>query len=135
MFVLYSLTEANSLSMFDVMLQFLFVAVIFIFILFMAIITTRLVGGGKMKTMKNNNMKVMETIAIGTNYLHIVKVSEQYFLVSSSKEGIRMMSELELEEFNFGENQETFQFEKHLKSYINNFKTKDKIGGDNEQEE
>lgn len=139
MFILYNLSDTgfttSTVSTFEIILQLLFIVFIFALILFLATFSTRIIGGNKMKTMRNNNMKVMETISLGTNYLHIVKVAEQYFLVSSSKEGVGMMTELKSEGLNFEENFEIFSFEERLKNCIQNFKAKDKIGGENEKEE
>lgn len=110
--------------------QLIFLIFIFVVVIALAYYSTKLIAGAKIKTMSKNNMKVIETISIGFNHLHIIKVNKQYFLVSSSKEGIRMLSEIDGEDITINEdNVQQLAFEKYLKQYLNNIKNKDKKGG------
>lgn len=132
------LTKTNGASSFfsyvGMFFQLIFLIFAFLVILFLAYYTTKIFAGAKMKTMKNNNMKIVETISIGFNNLHILQINEKYYLISSSKEGIRYLKELDKEEIVI-ENKELslIPFEENFKSYLEKFKTKEKPGGKNEK--
>lgn len=91
-----SASDVNSGSI-NMIAEFLTLGLIFIFILVLSYYTTKLVGTSRNKMMSKGNIKFIESLSIGINQLHIIKVGSQYFLISSSKEGIRMMSELSQE--------------------------------------
>lgn len=114
MFILASLLEDTSPSgSINMMAEFLSLILIFIFILILAFYTTKFVGTSKSKMMSKGNIKFIETTSVGLNQMHIIKVGNQYFLISSSKDGIRMLSELS------GEDLITQDFEKYLDNKIN----------------
>lgn len=118
----------------EMFFQLIFLIFAFLFVLFLAYYTTKIFAGAKMKTMKNNNMKIVETISIGFNNLHILQINEKYYLISSSKEGIRYLKELDKEEIII-ENKDIplVPFEEKFKSYLEKFKTKEKTGGKDEK--
>ncbi len=114
--------------------QLIFLIFVFVVIIFLAYYSTKFIAGSKIKNMSKNNMKVIETISIGFNHIHIIQVNKQYFLISSSKEGIRMLSEINGDDLIINQdNVPTLPFEKHLKQYLNNIRTKDKKGGKYEE--
>lgn len=114
--------------------QLIFLIFVFVVIIFLAYYSTKFIAGSKIKNMSKNNMKVIETISIGFNHIHIIQVNKQYFLISSSKEGIRMLSEINGDDLIINQdNIPTLPFEKHLKQYLNNIRTKDKKGGKYEE--
>ena len=114
--------------------QLIFLIFVFVAIIFLAYYSTKFIAGSKIKNMSKNNMKVIETISIGFNHIHIIQVNKQYFLISSSKEGIRMLSEINGDDLIINQdNVPTLPFEKHLKQYLNNIRTKDKKGGKYEE--
>lgn len=118
LFYLNNAYSTNWSSTFSILGQFFFLIVIFVFILFLAYFTTKFLAGWKIKTTNKGNINIIETISIGTNSIHIIKVSEQYFLISSSKEGIRLISELK--EPNLTENSFNLELNKHkFKEYFN----------------
>ncbi|MDE6182727.1 MAG: flagellar biosynthetic protein FliO, partial [Eubacteriales bacterium] len=87
--------ESSAFSYLGIFFQLIFLIFVFIFVIFLAYYTTKIFAGAKMKTMKNNNMKIIETISIGFNNLHILDINIKYYLISSSKEGIRYLTELD----------------------------------------
>lgn len=114
--------------------QLIFLIFVFVVIIFLAYYSTKFIAGSKIKNMSKNNMKVIETISIGFSHIHIIQVNKQYFLISSSKEGIRMLSEINGNDLIINEdNVPTLPFEKLLKQYLNNIRTKDKKGGKYEE--
>ena len=114
--------------------QLIFLIFVFVAIIFLAYYSTKFIAGSKIKNMSKNNMKVIETISIGFNHIHIIQVNKQYFLISSSKDGIRMLSEINGDDLIINQdNIPTLPFEKHLKQYLNNIRTKDKKGGKYEE--
>ena len=114
--------------------QLIFLIFVFVVIIFLAYYSTKFIAGSKIKNMSKNNMKVIETISIGFNHIHIIQVNKQYFLISSSKEGIRMLSEINGDDLIINQdNVPTLPFEKHLKQYLNNIRTKYKKGGKYEE--
>lgn len=124
------LPKSQSPNFLGMAFQLIFLIIIFIVVIFLAYYSTKFIAGAKIKNMARNNMKIIETISIGFNHLHIIQVNNQYFLISSSKEGIRMLSEIDGKDLILNNNQNTsLPFEKHLKQYFDSIKTKDKKGG------
>nr|WP_317358309.1 flagellar biosynthetic protein FliO [uncultured Tyzzerella sp.] len=121
--------KSQSTSFLEMAFQLIFLIFIFVLVIFLAYYATRFIAGAKMKNMTKNNMKILETISIGFHHIHIIQVNKQYFLISSSKEGIRMLSEIDGENLEINNNEPSLPFEKQLKQYMNNIKTKDKKGG------
>ena len=119
--------KSQSTSFLEMAFQLIFIIFIFVVVVFLAYYSTKFIAGAKIKTMSKNNMKVIETISIGLHHIHIVKVNKQYFLISSSKEGIRMLSEINGDDLIIQDNTNQLPFDKQLKQYINNIK--DKKGG------
>ena len=114
--------------------QLIFLIFVFVVIIFLAYYSTKFIAGSKIKNMSKNNMKVIETISIAFNHIHIIQVNKQYFLVSSSKEGIRMLSEINGHDLIINQDDiPALPFEKLFKQYLNNFKIKDKKGGKYEE--
>ncbi len=143
MIILANLAEkSQSTNFLEMAFQLIFLIFVFVAVIFLAYYSTKFIAGAKIKTMEKNNMKVIETISIGFNNIHIIKVNKQYFLISSSKEGIRILSEINedgiryLTELNKEDiSLENFinkiSFEENLKMYLKN--AKDKLGGKNEK--
>lgn len=116
-FFLANLYLTNWSSTFSIIGQFFSLICIFIFILFLTFYTTKFLANFKIKSTTKGNINIIETTSIGTNYIHILKVSNQYFLVSSSKEGIRLISELK--DFDFIETIQKDVTKDKFKEYFN----------------
>ena len=108
--------KSQSTSFLEMAFQLIFLIFVFVVIIFLAYYSTKFIAGAKIKTMTKSNMKVIETISIGLHHIHIIK-------------GIRMLSEISGEDLIITDNNNELPFEKQLKQYINNMKSKDKKGG------
>ncbi|WP_250278431.1 flagellar biosynthetic protein FliO [[Clostridium] colinum] len=135
MILLSSITQKSQpLNFLGMAFQLIFLILIFIFVIFLAYYSTKFIANAKIKNMTKNNMKIIETISIGFNYVHIIQVNKQYFLISSSKEGIRILTEIDGKDLIINENNsQSLPFEKYLKQYFNNTKEKGKKGGKYEE--
>lgn len=68
-------------------------------ILILCYFTTIFIGKKYSGRSKNKHMKVVETLSLGLDRcLYIILVGNRYFLFLSSKKGLEMVSEIELEE-------------------------------------
>lgn len=76
-------------------------------------------------------MQIIETISLGFNSLHILKINEKFYLIGSSKDGIRYLTELDKEDISLENFINKISFEENLKIYLKN--AKDKLGGKNEK--
>ncbi|MFI3230414.1 MAG: flagellar biosynthetic protein FliO [bacterium] len=116
------LQEASNSSSISMVGSFLSLILIFIFVLVLAFYTTKFIGSSKAKMMSKGNIKFIETVSVGgISQLHIIKVGSQYFLISSSKDGIRMLSEIS------GDELITQNFDKYLKNSDSDIKFSDKF--------
>lgn len=132
------LTKANGLnsafSYVGMFFQLVFLIFVFLLVIFLAYYTTKIFAGAKMKTMRNSNMKIIETISIGFNNLHILQINEKYFLISSSKEGIKYLKELDNNDIIIEDKEVILTtFEENFKSYLKKIITKEKTGGKDEK--
>lgn len=67
----------------------------FLLILLLAFFTTKWLAKNRLKTMGGKNIQVVERVFLSTDkQLLIVKVGDQYFLMSQDKTGLKMMQEL-----------------------------------------
>lgn len=133
MFILANISEKSQLpSFFGMAFQLIFILIIFGVVLFLSYYFTKFIAGSKIKTMKKTNMKIIETISIGFNNVHIIQVNNQYFLISSSKEGIRMLSKIDGEGLKIEEEPNLqMPFDKYFQKYTE--KIKQKKGGKDEK--
>lgn len=100
---------------------------IFIGLLFLTYYSTKWIVKVKSGASKSKNMKIIEGINIGVrSSLLIVKVGEQYFLLSVLKDSIAFLSEIkpenifEIEE----ESSNSLNFDKYLKDCVEKLKNK-----------
>jgi len=67
----------------------------FAFVLFLAYISTKLIAKNRLNSMEGRNIEVVERVYLSTDkQLLIVKVGNQFFLMSQSKSDIKFMHEL-----------------------------------------
>ena len=82
----------------DNLLQLFGVSVLFIIVLAITYLTTRFVGGIKLKKEKNSNFKVVETYRITNNkFLQIINIADKYIVISVSKDDIHFITEIDEE--------------------------------------
>lgn len=123
--------KRNNFSAVGSFFQIIFLLFVFVVILILTYYTTKLFANSKIKSMKKTNMSIIETISIGFNHIHILKVSERYFLISSSKDGIKLLSELDenVKIITNSDNNTGLPFEESLKNCFDKLKSKGKSGG------
>lgn len=129
MIILSNITKSQSPNFLGMAFQLILLIIIFIFVIFLAYYSTKFIASFKIKNMTKNNMKILETISIGYNNIHIIQVNKQYFLISSSKEGVRMLSEIDGTDLIIQNNLQNVPFEKHFKQYLKKSKIQEKQGG------
>jgi flagellar protein FliO/FliZ len=96
-------------------------------VLFLVYVTTKFVGGFTARTMKSNNMEVIETLKLGVDkQLFIVRAGEIYILMASSGKSLEYICELNLDEEALNSQNEkqtgTNEFTSVLEKYLSNLK-------------
>lgn len=130
MIILSNITKSQSPDFLGMAFQLILLIIVFIFVIFLAYYSTKFIAGFKIKNMTKNNMKILETISIGYNNIHIIQVNKQYFLISSSKEGVRMLSEIDGTDLVFTQNNfNNLSFDKHFKQHLKKSQKEEKQGG------
>ena len=77
-------------------LKILFYLIVMILVLAMAYYTTKVVGNGVGKRQENDNLCVLDRLAVGRDtFLLVVKIQDQIFLLGVSPAGIEKLGELE----------------------------------------
>lgn len=121
------------MSSFGDMLISLFVFVIvFGAILFLAYATAKVLGNKSGRAMRGRYIKTIESISLGVDgKLHLVKVGEEFVLLSASGKSIQFLTKVDIEGFAEEETYECepFPFKEMLNKCISSFKRKD-INGD-----
>lgn len=80
----------------DNFLQLMGALVIFVFVLAITYFVTRWIGNYQKVQWKNRNIQVIETMRIANNkFIQIVKVSEDYLVVSIGKDDIKLLTKLD----------------------------------------
>lgn len=97
---------------------------VFALVLLLSYFTTRFVGKKFSGRARNRTMKVIETLPLGLDRsLYLILVGKKYFLFFSSKKGLELVSEIEMEELPEGASQEenpstnVFDFRKIFETY------------------
>lgn len=105
-------------SSLDSFFKLISVLLIFVLVLVLTYVTTYWMGNLQKKKFSNKNLKVIETISVGSNkYISIVEVGTVYLVVSIGKDEVYMLTRLsrdELSDFSFEKDnlensQESFQ--------------------------
>ena len=97
------------------------IALIFSSILFLSYITTRYLANKTGRISKGKYLNIIETVAFGKDkYLHLIKVGNEFMLLSSSGKGIELIGRVEID--NYAENayneRNQFNFNNMLKYNI-----------------
>jgi len=83
----------------DDFLLLLGMLIIFAAVLFLAWLTTRLLGRKMTGTSKNKLLGVVETLPVGLDrYLYLVRAGNRYFLFFASRKNMEYVSEIEIDE-------------------------------------
>ncbi|MDQ2085882.1 flagellar biosynthetic protein FliO [Herbivorax sp. ANBcel31] len=102
--------------------------IVFSSILFLAYVTTKYIGKKTNRVMKGKYVTVIETVSLGfDNRLHLVKVADDFMLISSAGKNIQMLKTVELDEQKKEidtNNPNTVNFKDFFNKYLKNFKSK-----------
>jgi len=80
------------------LLKIIYILIVFIIVLGISYYFSRFIG--KRVSGKNKFMKIIETLTLGNDrHLHIIKVCNEYYLISSSQKGICLVDKIEEEAF------------------------------------
>lgn len=101
-------------------------------VLFLVYVTTKFVGGFAARTMKTNNMEVIETLKLGVDkQLFIVRAGEKYILLASSGKSMEYICELNLDEETLVKQKVqqpgAVEFTSVLEKYLSNLKPQEGI--------
>lgn len=82
--------------------QLFTVIIVFIFVVGLAYLSSRLAAGIQKNRMQCGNIQVLETMQIAANkYLQIVCAGEKYILIAVTKDNVTFLCELEKEQLEF----------------------------------
>ena len=80
----------------DNFLQFIGALFVFLLVLLVTWVVTRWIGNYQKVQMKNQNMQVVETMRISNGkYIQIVKVAEEFLVISITKEHVELLTKLD----------------------------------------
>lgn len=75
------------------------IILVFLFILGIAYLTTKVLGNSNLLKQRNKNTEVIETYKIGPNkFIQIIKVGEKYLAIGIGKEEIEYLTEIPKEQ-------------------------------------
>lgn len=98
---------SSTSNRFDSIVQLLTVLLIFIFVLALTYLTTRLTAGVQKGRMFSSGVEIMETFKIAPNkYIQVVRIGGKYFSYVVCKDTITLLGELtkdDISEFNKAE--------------------------------
>lgn len=113
-------------SFVDMLISFFVFVIVFGSIIFLAYISTKFIGSKSGRAMKGKYINIIETVSLGIEgRLHLVKVGEEFVLISVSGKNIQLLSKVQIEGYPNEENLEssnTFAFKEIFDRYIHNFK-------------
>ncbi len=79
--------------------QLIGVMFLFLFVLVITYVTTKLIGGIKAGTLTESNFKVLDTFKVTQNkYMQIIKIGSKYFVIAVCKDTIQLITELKEED-------------------------------------
>lgn len=97
---------------------------IFVLILVACVVTTRLIAGRQIQRGRNSNFKPLETYQVAQGrYLQLVQIGTRYFVVSVTKDTIRLIAEMKAEEITIKEDSGR-SVAKPFKEILSEFKVK-----------
>ena len=79
--------------------QLIGVTFLFLFVLVITYVTTKLIGGIKAGTLTESNFKVIDTYKVTQNkHMQIIKIGSKYFVIAVCKDTIQLITELKEED-------------------------------------
>jgi len=126
-------------SFVDMLISFFAFAIVFGSILFLAYITTKFIGNKSGRAMKGKHINIVETVSLGFDIkLHLVKVGEEFVLISASGKNVQLLSKVHIDGFSEEEslkNASSFDFKEIFEKYMQKLKGKQSTEEDLEKHE
>jgi len=123
----------------DMLIRFLVFVIVFGSIIFLAYVTTKFIGNKSGRAMKGKYINVVETVSLGLEgRLHLVKVGEEFVLISVSGKNIQLLSKVNVNSYSgeiTSESDTSFAFKEIFERYIQSFKGRQNIDKDMKFEE
>lgn len=109
--------------------QILWGVVVFSCMLFLLYVVTKYIGTKVGKVMKGKIINIVETINLGMDkQIHLIKVGEQFILISSSGRNISFLTNVQMDGYEYNEKVDTsknaFDFKAFFEKYLQNIKGK-----------
>lgn len=112
----------------DMLISFFVFVIVFGSIIFLAYVTTRFIGNKSGKAMKGKHINIVETVSLGLDLkLHLVRVGEEFVLISASGKNVQMLSKVHIEGYYEEESSVSdnpFDFKEIFEKYLQNIKGK-----------
>lgn len=109
-------------------LETIFFLVVFGCVLFLAFVTTKYIGAKTSKTMRGKYISIVDTVSLGIDkQLHLVKVADQFVLISSAGKNVDFLTTVKIEQDRSEEgaaDNNSFEFRSLFDKYLNNSKFK-----------
>lgn len=107
-------------------LQVVFFLIVFGSVVFIAYVATKYIGVKASKSMRGKYIRILESVSIGLDkQLHLVKVADQYILISSSGKNIEFLTTVNMEpveEETENDNIQGFDFKSIFDKYLSGMK-------------
>lgn len=118
----------------DMLISFIVFVIVFGSIIFLAFVTTKFIGNKSVGAMKGKHINIVETVSLGLEgRLHLIKVGEEFVLISVSGKNIQLLSKVNIEGFSeetSSESSDSFAFKEIFEKYLHNFKGKQNVEKD-----
>ncbi|WP_094547410.1 flagellar biosynthetic protein FliO [Petroclostridium xylanilyticum] len=114
--------EFSMPSGFEVFMNILFGLVVFASLLFLAYVSTRLIGQKAAAAMKSKHMKVIDSITLGIDKnIYLIQVGKKFILVAASGKTLQYLTDVELNDFEdtTEEINQQFKFSDIFEKYLN----------------
>lgn len=112
----------------DMLISFIVFIIVFGSVIFLAYVTTKFIGNKSVRATKGKYINIVETVSLGLEgRLHLVKVGEEFLLISVSGKKVELLSKVNIDSYPEDESSESinpFTFKDIFEKYLNNFKGK-----------
>ncbi|PYG89832.1 flagellar protein FliO/FliZ [Ruminiclostridium sufflavum DSM 19573] len=113
--------------------DYLFAIFASILVFGLLILTTRILSYKSKKILKGNYMQIVETVSLGvTNRIHLVKIGDEFFLISATNKNIEFLTKVNLNDYKDegvkNPISEVIDFKAVLKKYVSSFGSQAKNG-------
>lgn len=114
-------------------LQLFFFIIAFIFVLVLAVYSTRLLASSSYLKNRNKNIKVLESIGIGYhNSIQLIQIGNRYILIGNTKEKVTLLLDLKQDDIALSDLQDNEFIYSSFKKYYNKHFKKEPSNRDGE---